>query len=993
MLQSRGRRATCFARQGFICASCLVDLVRQGPFAAGISSRTRRFATAAGSASRPPKRKGDSLQSKPSKPLGKVGKGSSVDSRVRRTALTPTRLRHALNSLRSSHGPPKGLPEPDGKPFVPKPVKVAQAPPAAKPPSPPTSSKPARTPAPPKPVPSAPEPPTPTKKKRRKKLADEDVIRIKTIESRDLNFAPVPEPLPPVPTLSYGLDRVLFNPGVYQLQDPRSHVFNFDPYLAAIMPIQEFDFNALKQYVTSSKDSELTRIAATHSKKYAGSTSSMTSMLSHFHFLLSAWRPINPVQMSRPFVIESTNFTRISRAPAAVFLLYKDGTYAIDADKEFDSANVLSMLGKSMEKLLTLSKEDFEKYRRTNSSQLTDEERNAREAYHYTTIGDFALRSQLDAYDPRLPGTGMFDLKTRAVVSIRMDSRNFQHGTGYEIRHRFGQWESYEREYFDMIRSAFLKYSLQVRMGRMDGIFVAFHNTQRIFGFQYIPLPEMDTAIHGTGRPFVGDREFKLSLHLLNAVLDKATAKWPKQSLRLHFETRPSDPAFMYIFAKPVTPEEIDAVQSKNKAEVEEFERQMMGIEREAEEQGENVEDGERGDEAGADEDFEDTEGEEETSLEVWEDMMEKVEETLQNDELGINSIRDAIEDALEESGLLQTEESRRYLEALLEALTSNKKSSTGEESDDPTAGGSDEAADSSSLSSPRHEPSDETQTQVEERSESELRGQTDEMEDAEVSGGPERLSATEIDEEEPSLKDLIIRLAAKYQAKPAQPRDTDDSADAEGDLHKDAVKLRRFEQIVSELVRTSRDVEHSKKDESKPEDHATGSASTAPQTPDGSDVSESSPLKEPKVPGPPKDGKTKGEAADSNLLGMVLTIRNKVDDKYVKRPMRLNSQSSWEVEYSIKELPAQQAERIYEQLLQRRRRDLERDKESQSTGTPRFQQILRSYSRKGRIYRQIEDKKAKNRPVYIYGVPEPLRWEDVFGDDGGTTVAKPPQK
>jgi hypothetical protein len=32
------------------------------------------------------------------------------------------------------------------------------------------------------------------------------------------------------------------------------------------------------------------------------------------------------------------------------------------------------------------------------------------------------MRSQLDAYDPRLPGTGMFDLKTRAAVSIRMES-------------------------------------------------------------------------------------------------------------------------------------------------------------------------------------------------------------------------------------------------------------------------------------------------------------------------------------------------------------------------------------------------------------------------------------------------------------------------------------------------------------------------------------------------------------------------------------------
>lgn len=39
-----------------------------------------------------------------------------------------------------------------------------------------------------------------------------------------------------------------------------------------------------------------------------------------------------------------------------------------------------------------------------------------------------------------------------------------------------------------MTRSAFLKYSMQVRIGNMDGIFVAYHNTARIFGFQYISL-------------------------------------------------------------------------------------------------------------------------------------------------------------------------------------------------------------------------------------------------------------------------------------------------------------------------------------------------------------------------------------------------------------------------------------------------------------------------------------------------------------------------
>ncbi|KAL4918015.1 mitochondrial protein Pet127-domain-containing protein [Aspergillus aurantiobrunneus] len=384
---------------------------------------------------------------------------------------------------------------------------------------------------------------------------------------------------PPVPELSYGLQRVLFNPGVYHLRDPRSRVFNFDPYLGSIMPVTEFDFAALKEYITSSKDETLRNIATTNKRKYIGSSSSMTGVLSHFHYLLSAWRPINKKMLSQGFPEDMNTFTRLLRAPAAMILRYQDGVYAIDADKEFDSVNVLQNLGKSMEKLLTLPKEEFERYRRSHQNKITpEEEASIPESYHYSTLGDFLMRSQLDAYDPRLPGTGMFDLKTRAVVSIRMDARNFENGLGYQIKSRFGLFESYEREYFDMIRAAFLKYSLQVRIGRMDGIFVAFHNIERIFGFQYISLPEMDQTLHGQSDTALGDAEFRLSLELWNKILNKATAKYPGRSLRFHFDTRETVVPYMYIFFEPVTDEEIHAIQNKNKAEIDAYQQRILDL-------------------------------------------------------------------------------------------------------------------------------------------------------------------------------------------------------------------------------------------------------------------------------------------------------------------------------------------------------------------------------------------------------------------------------
>ena len=137
-----------------------------------------------------------------------------------------------------------------------------------------------------------------------------------------------------------------------------------------------------------------------------------------------------------------------------------------------------------------------------------------------------------------------------------------------------------------MMRSTMLKYMLQVRMGRMDGIFLAYHNVERVFGFQYVPIHEMDRAIHAQTDRCLGDQEFKLSLDLLNKVLDKATAKFPGASLRLHFETTEEQigggtpTTIMWVYAVPVSEDEIDRIQSGSYERTAAFERTMMGIDR-----------------------------------------------------------------------------------------------------------------------------------------------------------------------------------------------------------------------------------------------------------------------------------------------------------------------------------------------------------------------------------------------------------------------------
>ncbi len=92
----------------------------------------------------------------------------------------------------------------------------------------------------------------------------------------------------------------------------------------------------------------------------------------------------------------------------------------------------------------------------------------------------------------------------------------------------------------------------------MDGVLVAYHNTKKIFGFQYISRKEMDKRLFGSSR--IGDLVFHRSLAMLEALLDKATEKYPEQTLRLSFETSPGEKnAMMNIFVEAVPSSEHSA--------------------------------------------------------------------------------------------------------------------------------------------------------------------------------------------------------------------------------------------------------------------------------------------------------------------------------------------------------------------------------------------------------------------------------------------------
>ena len=351
--------------------------------------------------------------------------------------------------------------------------------------------------------------------------------------------------------LAHNLDRTLFSPGVHFLQDPRTRVYNFTPHLKKIMKIDDFNFDAIEGFVSVSKDNSLLEMAQKHDRKFYSSTSSMTSLLMQFYLFLNNYHPKSEERFRFP------KFGGYSeRAPSSVIIQPKgksrqnnDLIYSIESDKSADTEILLSAMGHCLEAVLTTEAEEFSKYLKKNDDAIIrdDDGKQAEEksgsAYNYAAYSDFLMRSQLDCYDERLPGNGTFDLKTRAVCAIRYDVRNPNlENNAYQVWKLNGNIESFEREYHDLIRTgAMLKYGFQARIGQMDGIFVAYHNLNSFFGFQYFPLSEIDKIFYSnvdeeeqkhistkkiddiddTFASHVAETQFKMSLEVWEALLKK----------------------------------------------------------------------------------------------------------------------------------------------------------------------------------------------------------------------------------------------------------------------------------------------------------------------------------------------------------------------------------------------------------------------------------------------------------------------------------------
>lgn len=79
---------------------------------------------------------------------------------------------------------------------------------------------------------------------------------------------------------------------MHLLRDPRTNVFNFDPYLSKLTQPENFDFSRINSFVSAAADASLHDLARASQSRFVSSTSSITPFLSMMtHVMLENREP------------------------------------------------------------------------------------------------------------------------------------------------------------------------------------------------------------------------------------------------------------------------------------------------------------------------------------------------------------------------------------------------------------------------------------------------------------------------------------------------------------------------------------------------------------------------------------------------------------------------------------------------------------------------------------------------------------------------------
>ena len=412
----------------------------------------------------------------------------------------------------------------------------------------------------------------------------------------------------------------------------------------------------------------------------------------------------------------------------------------------------------------------------------------------------------------------------------------------------------------------------------------------------------------------------------------------------------------MYIFAEPVTEEQIEELQSHNDAEVEEFERNILGLGK-------------------ADAEGEDLHGEDNK----WADMHANVEEEMDNDEASLTA-PDGEEIVPEDAGIGQgiehgsvedQDDDSLWAKDALQASDGNPEiTSTVVDQD---AGDEDQDDDDSE---------DITEEDKGGLTPVGLRGGSLAIGEDHFNrgdGSPQEpeddpikmVNAIEADKGSHDIPVLKIeeRMAETEAGDEAgQDAGKAETADGIGMANDTEAALSKAPAVtVTESESESEELKTESQSETpQPEDLGANEEDfdTDADTPFLNTVAEEAP--------PPPD-------PAQEVLAMTLTIRNKVNDRYVIRPENLSSSDRWQVEYALSEVEKpEKAWSLYQASQARRRKQLDRADDDDDKTVETYIKNLRGLSRKGKEWREQQDELDKARPKVVLGQSSPEKEEEV---------------
>ena len=352
---------------------------------------------------------------------------------------------------------------------------------------------------------------------------------LQTLNLDDLNVINIEneETFYRVPKLTHSLDCVVQKPGIYTLDEVGKLQQDKGKYLKTIPPNEDVNLDKIPPYIPPSQDKLLLKFAKESKIKYVMSTSTISSVLSQIYFLFSSFKNPQFENVFEDFENEPKKYMISQRKPVTNFLRKLDeeqGVYAFDSDPGlFYYRNAILLdLGKVLERFLTLTPEVFTQVLLGKDKNVDDRHLIPDDHHRFMKLNnDICLRSQIDCYsvDKTTGKPFVFEIKTRTCCPMRYDFYNYTDFFDYKISDIRGLHSSFEREYYDLIRGAFLKYAFQLKIGRMDGAFIAYHNTKEIFGFEYVKSSEIMNRVFGS--EIYADVCFLVCSRILTEMLDK----------------------------------------------------------------------------------------------------------------------------------------------------------------------------------------------------------------------------------------------------------------------------------------------------------------------------------------------------------------------------------------------------------------------------------------------------------------------------------------